>query len=68
MGKSKMLIDELIKKKANGNIYQESNVKIKLIFKGVMPDEITETTPDSDELLAKIYEVAKDFNVTLSQQ
>nr|WP_319397684.1 hypothetical protein [uncultured Carboxylicivirga sp.] len=68
MGKSKMLIDELIKKKANGNVFQESNVKIKLIFKGVMPDEITETTPDSDELLAKIYEVAKDFNVTLSQQ
>ncbi len=66
MGKAKRLINELIKKKANGNTFQESNVRMKLIFKGVFPDKITDDTPDSDELISKIYEVANDFNITLN--
>ncbi|NOQ25885.1 MAG: hypothetical protein GQ564_11030 [Bacteroidales bacterium] len=66
MSKTKMLIDELIKKKANGNSFQETNVKMKLMFKGVMPDKITDESPDSEEIIAKIYDVAKDFNITLN--
>lgn len=66
MGKTKRLIDELIAKKANGNAFQVSNIKMKLLFKGIMPDKITDDTPDEDEVIAKIYEVAKDFNVTLN--
>ena len=66
MGKTRMLIDELIKKKANGNSFQESNVKMKLMFKGVFPDRITDDTPDSEELISRIYEVANDFNITLN--
>ncbi len=66
MGKTKRLIDELIEKKANGNSFQVSNIKMKLMFKGIIPDKINQDTPDSDEILSKIYEVAKDFNVTLN--
>ena len=66
MGKAKKLIDELIEKKAQGNAFQVSNVKMKLLFKGIIPDKITNDTPDTDEIIAKIYEVAKEFNITLS--
>lgn len=66
MGKTKRLIDQLIEKKANGNDFQVSNIKMKLMFKGIMPDQINEDTPDSDEIITKIYEVAKDFNVNLN--
>lgn len=66
MGKTKRLIDELIEKKANGNSFQVSNIKMKLMFKGIIPDKINDETPDSEEIISKIYEVAKDFNVTLN--
>ena len=66
MGKAKQLIDELIEKKAQGNAFQISNVKMKLLFKGIIPDKITNDTPDTDEIIGKIYEVAKEFNITLS--
>jgi len=66
MGKTKRLIDELIEKKANGNSFQVSNIKMKLMFKGIMPDKINEDTPDSEEIILKIYEVAKDFNINLN--
>ena len=66
MGKAKKLIDELIEKKAQGNAFQVSNVKMKLLFKGIIPDKITDDTSDTDEVIAKIYEVAKEFNITLT--
>ena len=67
MGKAKKLIDELIEKKAQGNAFQVSNVKMKLMFKGIIPDKITDDTPDTDDIIAKIYEVAKDFSISLSK-
>lgn len=66
MGKAKQMIDELIEKKAGGDKFQVSNVKMKLMFKGIMPDKITEDTPDDEEVISKIKEVAGQFNVTLS--
>ena len=66
MGKAKKLIDELIEKKAQGNAFQISNVKMKLLFKGIIPDQITNDTPDTDEIINRIYEVASDFNITLT--
>jgi len=67
MGKAKHLIDELIKKKANGKAFQEYNVKMKLMLKGIMLDNITETSEDPEEVIEKIYEVARDFNIELTQ-
>ncbi len=66
MSRVKNLITELIEKKASGNSFQETNIKMKLMFKGIIPDNITEETPDSDELISKIFEVANDFSVTLT--
>lgn len=66
MGRAKKLIDELIEKKANGNSFQIMNIKMKLMFKGIIPDEITNDTEDTTELIDKIHAVADDFNVRLS--
>ena len=59
MGKAKKMIDELIEKKAQGDKFQISNIKMKLMFKGIMPDNITDETPDTEEMIMKIREVAK---------
>ena len=67
MGKAKDLINELIEKKANGNSFQESNIKMKLMFKGILPDKITDETSDSDEIISRILEVAKNFNINLTK-
>jgi len=67
MGISKKLIEELIEKKARGNNFQINNVKMKLMFKGIIPDKINEDTPDSGETISKIYEVANDFKIELTK-
>ena len=66
MGKAKKMIDELIEKRAGGDTFQIYNIKMKLMFKGIMPDNITEDTPDTEDLMAQIEEVAKQFNITLT--
>ena len=66
MGKAKQMIDELIEKKAQGNEFQMYNVKMKLILKGIIPDKITEETPDTEDLISKIEEVADQFNISLT--
>ena len=60
------MIDELIEKKAQGNSFQVNNIKMKLMFKGIMPDDITDDTPDTDELISKIKGVAEQFEVSLT--
>ncbi|MFW5656355.1 MAG: hypothetical protein ACOC10_00110 [Bacteroidota bacterium] len=65
MGQTKTLIDQLIKKRANGDPFLESSTRIKLIMKGIDPKKIDESTPDNPETIAKIHEVAKALNVTL---
>jgi len=65
MGKAKILIDELIEKKAKGNAFQIYNVRMKLMLKGIMVDKITESSNEPFDVVAKIYEVAKDFNIEL---
>jgi hypothetical protein len=65
MGKAKILIDELIEKKAKGNAFQIYNVRMKLMLKGIMVDKITESSNEPFDVVVKIYEVAKDFNIEL---
>ena len=66
MGKAKKMIDELIEKKAQGNSFQINNIKMKLMFKGIIPDNIKEETPDTEELISKIEEVAEQFSINLT--
>ncbi len=66
MGKAKKMIDELIEKKAQSNSFQVNNIKMKLMFKGIIPDDITDDTPDTEELISKIEGVAEQFEVNLT--
>ena len=66
MSRAKQLIDELIQKKANGNNFQEMNIKMKLMFKGIVLTKIEDGTADDDEVIPKIFEVAEQFNVELT--
>jgi hypothetical protein len=66
MAKAKKMIDELIEKKAQGNKFQINNIKMKLMFKGIIPDDITDDTPDTDDLISKIEGVAEQFNISLT--
>jgi hypothetical protein len=66
MGKTKRLIDELIQKKAQGNSFQELNIQMKLMFKGIDVKKITPEMPDDPATIAKIYEVAQAFQVQLT--
>ena len=66
MGKAKKMIDELIEKKAQGNSFQINNIKMKLMFKGIIPDDITDDTSDTEELISKIEGVAEQFEVSLT--
>jgi hypothetical protein len=65
MGRAKILIDELIEKKAKGNNFQIYNVRMKLLLKGIMVDKITETSIEPDDVITRIFEVARDFNIVL---
>ncbi len=61
------MIDELIEKKAQGNNFQMMNIKMKLMLKGVMVERITDETPNDNEVMNLIQEVARDFQVVLSK-
>ncbi len=67
MGAMKQMIDELIEKKAQGNNFQMMNIKMKLMLKGVMVERITDETPNDNEVMNLIQEVARDFQVVLSK-
>jgi hypothetical protein len=67
MGRTKQLIEELIRLKAQGNTFQELNIQMKLMFKGIDVKSISEHTPDDPEIINKIYQVAQDFQVKLTR-
>lgn len=65
MGKTKQLVDTLIDKRAKGVEFLEINTRMKLLMKGIDVKKITPDTPDDTLLLNKIYQVAKELNISL---
>ena len=66
MGKTKQLVDELINKRSKGVEALAINTRIKLLMKGIDAKKITEETPDDEKVIEKIYQLASEFNITLS--
>ena len=68
MSKTKQMLNYIIKEKAQGNSFQELNIQMKIMMKGVNVKGILEEKI-SDELTAalneKLREIAKEFNVDL---
>lgn len=57
----------IIKEKAQGNTFQEMNVSMKLMLKGIPANKILDDNDsiNIDGLEEKIFQAAKELNVTL---
>lgn len=66
MGTMKALIDQVINQKSGGNSFQELNIQMKLMLKGIPVKKIDHNTPDDPLILEKIHSAAQDFNVVLT--
>ena len=67
---TKQILNFIIKEKAHGNSFQELNVQMKIMMKGVNVKGILEEKI-SDELasvlIEKLKEIAKEFDVDLQK-
>jgi len=70
MNDTKQILNYIIKEKSNGNTFQELNVQMKIMMKGVNVKSILEDKI-SEELSAamtqKLIEIAKEFDVDLER-
>ena len=70
MSTTKQILNYIIKEKAHGNAFQELNIQMKIMMKGVNVKGILEEKI-SDELASvlnlKLQEIAKEFEVDLQQ-
>ena len=67
MATMKDLIDRIVHEKAKGDSFQQLNVQFKLMLKGIPVKTINASTPDDPEILNKIFNAAKDFNIQLNR-
>lgn len=65
MGRTKQLIDTLIEKRAKGDNFLILDVQMKLLLKGINVEKITDQTPDDPEIIEKIKQMAKKFDIEL---
>jgi len=64
-GKVKAMIDQIIAQRSQGNANLIAPLKIKLIMKGIDPDEWLESSPDDPLMLSRAQNAAKDMGVQL---
>ena len=68
MSTSKQILNFIIKEKARGNTFQELNIQMKIMMKGVnVKGVLEETIPDNSALNEKLKEIAKEFDVDMSK-
>ena len=68
--KSRQILNFIIKQKSKGNAFQELNIQMKILIKGVNVKEILEgTLPDyaADETVSKLEAIAQEFGVDLKK-
>jgi len=59
------LITRLIELRTDGNPGQVPSMKIKLIMKGVDPDQHNENSADDPAMIARLHAIAKDMSIEL---
>jgi hypothetical protein len=64
-GTIKQMIDTIIETRSKGNLALISATKVKLIFKGVNPNDYTPETEDDPQMIRKVHEVARELGVSL---
>ena len=65
---TKEILIFIIKEKAQGNTFQELNIQMKIMMKGVNVKGIMEgKIPDDSTLFEKLKGIAKEFDIDLSK-
>lgn len=68
MNTVKQILNFIIKEKAQGNVFQEMNIQMKIMMKGInVKGIIEERIPDHPELIEKLEKIAKEFEVDLKK-
>jgi len=65
-GKIKLLIDNLVELRAQGNPSLESTTRTKLLLKGIDGSKYTTASDDDQAVIEKIREIAKDMGIQLT--
>jgi len=68
MSTAKQILNFIIKEKSGGNSFQELNVQMKILMKGINVKGIVDgSIPDDPALTEKLKEIAKEFDVDLQK-
>jgi hypothetical protein len=68
MSTSKQILHFIIKEKAKGNTFQELNIQMRIMLKGINVKGILEDIiPDNQIQIEKLNEIAKEFEVDLKK-
>ena len=60
-GKIKMMIDAVVKQRANGNSMLEGVIRTKLMLKGIDPRKYTPQSDDDPAVISKLEALIKDL-------
>jgi hypothetical protein len=67
MNNTRKVLDYIIHEKARGNTFQELNIQMKIMMKGVNVKAILNDTLDDPEVEKKLKEIAKEFAIDLNK-
>ena len=68
MSTAKQILNFIIKEKARGNTFQELNIQMKIMLKGVNVKGILEDKIiDNQTLIEKLKEISREFDVELQK-
>jgi hypothetical protein len=67
MTKAKQILNFIINEKAKGNSFQEMNIQMRIMMKGLNVKGILDgTVADTPALFAQLDEIAKEYKVDLT--
>ena len=68
MSTAKQILNFIIREKAGGNTFQELNIQMKIMLKGINVKGIKEEIiPDDPSLIDKLKNISKEFEVDLQK-
>jgi hypothetical protein len=68
MSTIKQILSFIIKEKAQGNTFQELNIQMRIMMKGInVKGILEEKVPDDPGLSEKLKEIAKEFDIDLKK-
>ena len=64
-GQAYTMIQSVITQKSKGNAVIANSIRTKMYLKGIAVDKYTPSSPDDQEIIKKIREIAKEFGVAV---